>query len=61
MKGYYFGLFNTIFCISTVLGAIVVTFGLTLFAANVYFIIVSGVAFFAFLYGIFFIKDIQKL
>ena len=58
MKGHYFGLFNTIFCISTILGAIVVTFGLTLFATNIYFILVSGVAFLAFLYGIFFIKDI---
>lgn len=58
-KGHYFGLFNTIFCISTVLGAIVVTFGLTLLSTKIYFVLVSGVAFFAFIYGIFFIEDIK--
>lgn len=30
-KGHYFGLFNSIFCSSTILGAVLVTFGLTLF------------------------------
>jgi hypothetical protein len=54
-KGYYFGLFNTIFCASTILGAIVVTFGLSLFSYSIYFVLVSSVAFLAFLYGIFFI------
>lgn len=59
LKGHYFGLFNTIFCMSTILGSIVVTFGLSLFSYSVYFILVSGVAFLAFLYGIFFIRDIK--
>ena len=61
LKGHYYGIFNTIFCCSTVLGAIVVTFGLSLFEPNIYFILVSSVAFLAFLYGIFFIKDLNSL
>lgn len=58
-KGYYYGLFNMLFCISTILGAIVVTFGLSFFSHTVYFIIVSGVALLAFFFGSFFIKDIK--
>ena len=58
-KGHYFGLFNTIFCLSTILGAIVVTFGLSMFSYNVYFSIVSGVSFLAFIFGILFIKDLE--
>lgn len=57
-KGHLFGVFNTIFCLSTVLGAVVVTFGLSLLKPNFYFILVSSIAFLAFLYGIFFVKDI---
>jgi hypothetical protein len=60
-KGYYFGLFNMIFCVSTILGSIVVTFGLSLFSHFIYFIIVSGVALLAFFYGVFFLKDIRKI
>lgn len=59
MKGHYFGLFNTIFCLSSILGSFVVTFGLSLFSYSMYFVLVSAVAFLAFLYGIFFIKDIK--
>lgn len=58
-KGHYFGLFNTIFCSSTVMGAVIVTFGLTLFEHNTYFVIVSSVALLSFFYGIFFIKDLN--
>jgi hypothetical protein len=58
LKGYYYGIFNFIFCISALLGAVIVTFGLSLFSPKIYFVIVSGVAFIAFLYGLFFIKDL---
>lgn len=58
-KGHYFGIFNTIFCISNVLGALVITFGLSYFSPNIYFILVSSVAFLAFFYGMFFIKDVN--
>jgi MFS family permease len=59
MKGHYFGLFNTIFCFSSVLGSIVVTFGLSLFSHSIYFVIVSSVALLAFIYGLLFIKDLK--
>lgn len=58
-KGHYYGLFNTIYCFSSILGAVVVTFGLSLFSHNVYFMIVTGVALIAFFFGIIFIKDIK--
>jgi len=59
MKGHYFGLFNTLFCCSSVLGSIIVTFGLALFESNIYFVIVTGISLLAFVFGIIFIKDIK--
>lgn len=41
------------------LGALVITFGLSMFDHAVYFAMVAGVAFMAFLYGVFFITDIR--
>lgn len=61
MKGHYYGMFNIIFCFSTILGSLVVTFGLSLFSTNMYFLLVSGVAMLSFIYGIFFIKDLSSL
>ena len=58
LKGYYYGIFNTILCISIMLGAVIVTFGLTLFTSKVYFAIIACLAFMAFLYGLCFIKDL---
>lgn len=58
-KGHYYGLFQTIYCFSSVLGAIVVTFGLSMFSHTVYFMIVTGVAMVAFFFGMIFIKDIK--
>ena len=46
-KGYYYGLFNSIFTISTIIGAIVVTFGLDLLSHQNYFILVRSIALFA--------------
>lgn len=59
IKGHYFGMFNTIFFFSSIMGALVITFGLSLFSTQIYFSLVSGVALLAFFYGIIFIKDIK--
>ena len=61
LKGKYYGIFNLFFSLSAVVGAIVVTFGLHLFSHSIYFALVGSIALLAFLFGVFFIKDLNKL
>lgn len=59
LKGHYYGLFNTIMSLSGIEGSVVITFGLSYFSNNIYFLIVTGVSCLSFLFGLFFIKDVQ--
>ena len=58
LKGHYFGIFNMLFSSSSIIGACIVTFGLTLFSHKTYFAIVGGFAVLAFVFGLIFIKNI---
>ena len=58
-KGHYFGMFNSIYFFNSVLGGIVVTFGLKIMSHQHYFILVSCIAVLAFVFGAFFIRDIK--
>lgn len=60
-KGYYYGLFSVIYTASTILGAIIVLFGLQLFSYTSYFLLISSVAVLSFIYAVLFIKDLKKL
>ena len=59
-KGYYYGIFNTIFCSSNIISALVVTFGLKLLSHKNYFILVTGIGLFSFVFAVFFIKNIKE-
>ena len=58
-KGHYFGMFNFIYSLSMVIGGVVATFGLGLLSHENYFFFVTGICFFSFFFGFFFIKDIN--
>ena len=58
-KGHFYGLFNTIYSTSTIIGGFVVTFGLHFFSHQNYFLFVTAIALSAFFYSFFFVKDIQ--
>jgi hypothetical protein len=60
-KGYYIGLFKTIFSFSGVVGAVVVTFGLDLLSHQNYFILVGGIAVFAFVFSMVLMKDVKPM
>ena len=58
-KGYYYGMFNTIYCSSNIFSGIVITFGLELLSHRNYFILVTGIGVFSFLYSVLMIKNIK--
>ena len=59
-KGYYFGVFYGIFCVSNITSGLVTTFMLGLFDVLVYFWILVGVGVIATLFCLFCITDVQK-
>ena len=58
-KGHYYGIFNSIYSINNITGGIVVTFGLQLLSHQNYFLLVTGIALVAFLFGAVAIKNIK--
>ena len=58
LKGKYFGIFNMFLSSSSIVGACVVTFALSLFSHKTYFGIVGGMGVIAFFFGLIFIKEI---
>lgn len=59
-KGRFFGLFNGIYCIQSITGAFITTFGLGYFDNSTYFLLVTIIALFSSVFCQFFIKDLQK-
>ena len=59
-KGFYYGLFSSLYTISTVLGAIIVTFAFDLLHHRQYFMIVTGVAVFSCIFCFFFVVDVKN-
>ena len=58
-KGHYFGMFNSIYFLNCVLGGVVITFGLEIMSHQNYFILVTCIAGFAFLFAVLFVKNIK--
>ena len=58
-KGYYYGLFSTIYTWNTIIGAVIQTFGLLLMTFNLYFLLTSLIAVASFFYALIFIKNIR--
>ena len=56
-RGHYFGLFNSIYFFNSVLGGVVVTFGLEIMSHQNYFIFITIIAVVAFLFAALFIKN----
>ena len=57
--GHYFGMFNSIFFVNSVLGGVVVTFGLEIMSHQNYFILVTCISGLAFLFAASFIRNIK--
>ena len=57
--GHYFGMFNSIFFVNSVLGGVVVTFGLKLMSHQNYFILITCIAGLAFLFAALLMKNIE--
>ena len=58
-KGHYYGTFNSIYFLNNIAGGIVVTFGLQLFSHQNYFLLLTGIAVLAFLFGAVAIRNIN--
>ena len=61
LKGFYYGIFTSANSTSSLLGAFIITFGLTNLSHPLYFALISGVALAAFIFGFFFVKDLKKI
>ena len=59
-KGRHYGLFTTLYSMSLITGALVITFGLSLMSERNYFILITGIAVFAFCFSAVFMKDIKS-
>ena len=58
-KGHYYGTFNSIYFLNNIVGGIVVTFGLQLFSHQEYFLLLTGIAVLAFVFGTVTIRSIK--
>ena len=59
-KGRFFGIFNGIYCVQSITGAFITTFGLGYFENNVYFVLVTMIAILSAVFCQFFIADLQQ-
>ena len=58
-RGHYFGMFNSIYFFNSVLGGVVITFGLEIMSHQHYFILLTLIAVAAFFFAALFIKNIK--
>ena len=59
-KGYYYGLFYSMYCIANITSGVMTTFVLGFFSTAVYFWVLLGIGVSSILFCIFFVKNVQN-
>ena len=59
--GSHFGVFNSIMCLSMLIGGLIAAAMLSRLSHTLYFIVTASIAFVGVIYGIFFITDLTTL